>query len=358
MSHAERLPIAVLLASWERAMRARNVAPKTIGRYLDSARQLTEFADAKGLDPLGRQAIEEYLADQAARLMPSTVSFRYRALQQWFKWLVEEEEEEEEEEAELGGDPWARMKPPIVPEHPVPVLTRDQMRALLQACQGTGFVERRDTAIVRLFIDTGMRLGELAGLDMDDVDLDLDVAIITGKGRRMRSAPFGVKAAQALDRYMRARTRNRRGRDACAVAGREVERPPDVERDRADASPTRSPGRHRRAASASVPPHLRQRLAAGRWDRGRPDAARRLAIAADAEPLRGVRGGPARPRRAPSPRTRRPTVGTGAPHRCPRSQGGLARSNALSCASAASGARGRGMNGPVFRDSSRLPNHG
>ena len=163
---------------------------------------MAHFAAARGLDPLGRQAIEEYLADQAARLKPSTVSFRYRALQQRFKWLVEEDE--------LGfeHDPWARMKPPIVPEQPVPVLAHDQSRALLKACQGTGFVERRDTAIVRLFIDTGMRLGELAGLQIDDIDLDLDVAIITGKGRRMRTTPFGVKTAQALDRYLRARSRH------------------------------------------------------------------------------------------------------------------------------------------------------
>jgi len=130
MSAPVHLPIEVLLASWERAMRARNLAPKTIARYLDSARQLADFAAARGLDPLGRQAIEKYLADQAASPQTLHRHPRYRALEQWFKWLVEEDE--------LAPDPWVGMRPPIVREPPVPVLTHDQLRALLKACKGTG----------------------------------------------------------------------------------------------------------------------------------------------------------------------------------------------------------------------------
>jgi integrase len=102
----------------------------------------------------------------------------------------------------------AKMRPPVVPERPVPVLGEDQARALLKACAGSGFVPRRDTAIVRLFLDTGMRLSELAKLRVDDVDLGDDVAIVTGKGRRPRACPFGSRTAQALDRYLRARSRH------------------------------------------------------------------------------------------------------------------------------------------------------
>lgn len=49
------------------------------------------------------------------------------------------------------------MKPPHVPEQPVAVLADEQLRALLTACKGNEFTERRDTALIRLLVDTGIR---------------------------------------------------------------------------------------------------------------------------------------------------------------------------------------------------------
>jgi site-specific recombinase XerD len=68
-----------------------------------------------------------------------------------------------------------------------------------------------DTALIRLFLDTGARLSEIADLDLDDLSLgrDANVARVTGKGRRTRDIPFGAKTAQALDRYLRLRRRHR-----------------------------------------------------------------------------------------------------------------------------------------------------
>jgi site-specific recombinase XerD len=87
----------------------------------------------------------------------------------------------------------------------VPVLTDDEVRRLIKACEGREFEERRDMAIVRLLLDTGMRRAECAGLKLSDVDFDLGVATVVGKGRRTRSCPFEAKTAQALDRYIRLR---------------------------------------------------------------------------------------------------------------------------------------------------------
>ena len=81
---------------------------------------------------------------------PSTCSLNFRALQQFFGWLVREE---------IDRTPMERMRPPQVPESPVPVLSDDQLRALLASCEGKGFVERRNTAIIRLLVDTGCRRG-------------------------------------------------------------------------------------------------------------------------------------------------------------------------------------------------------
>jgi site-specific recombinase XerD len=128
---------------------------------------------------------------------------RFRALQQFFNWLVDEEE--------IAVSPMAKLRPPKIPEQLTPVLDDAAIKALLKVCAGKGFADFRDTAIVRLFLDTGMRLDELATLRVEDVDLDYgNTAAVLGKGRRPRICPFGAKTAQALDRYLRQRARQKR----------------------------------------------------------------------------------------------------------------------------------------------------
>lgn len=143
-----------------------------------------------------REHIEAFLVDLQDRgHRPATVSQRFRSMQQFFGWL--------REEGEIPASPMANMKPPTVPEEPPPVLRPDELRRLLAATDGQAFAERRDSAIIRLFLDTGMRRGELAGLRLEDIDFDHDVALVMGKGRRPRACPFGRRTAQSIDRYMR-----------------------------------------------------------------------------------------------------------------------------------------------------------
>lgn len=183
-------------------------AEKTIRAYSQSATHLATHvranSDARDAGELRRSHVEDFLADIASKRRPATVSVRFRSLQQFFGWLLDEEE--------IDRSPMERMKPPIVPDEPVEVLPLDLVKRLLASCDGRGFADRRDTAIVRLLLDTGMRLNELRALTVDDVDLDLDVAIVLGKGRRPRSCPFSSKTATALDRYLRLRSRHPRAR--------------------------------------------------------------------------------------------------------------------------------------------------
>jgi site-specific recombinase XerD len=196
--------LEVLIPSWERSLRAGNKAPKTIRVYGDSARQFEAFArEAFGItavDRITRETVESFVADQLARHKPTTASVRYRCLQQFFKWALDE--------GEIRSNPMARMAGPIVPEVPVPVVSDDDLRKLLKACSGSTFEDRRDLAVLRLFIDTGMRLAECAGIRVEDVDFQDDQIVVTGKGRRQRSCPFGARTGQALDRYLRVRVRH------------------------------------------------------------------------------------------------------------------------------------------------------
>lgn len=201
---AEQAPgdLVGLIKSFERHLRAANRSPRTIEKYVLAANQLRRFmADHDGpvdVADVKRRDVEAYISFLLERYKPGTALTRYQDLQQFFKWCVDEEE--------IPVSPMAKMTPPLLPEVPVPVLDDDELKALLATCTSREFDDLRDQAMLRLFIDTGMRVGELAGLEVGHVDIDEDnVAVVLGKGRRPRACPFGAKTARALDRYLRAR---------------------------------------------------------------------------------------------------------------------------------------------------------
>ncbi len=101
------------------------------------------------------------------------------------------------------------MSPPPVNAKPVPVLTDDELERLIKATAGKDFRHRRDEAMIRLLLDCGIRVSELCGLDVDDVNLDHGMAMVTGKGRKTRPVYFSARTAQALDRYKRLRSKHR-----------------------------------------------------------------------------------------------------------------------------------------------------
>ena len=91
------------------------------------------------------------------------------------------------------------------PEQPVPILTDDELVRLIAACKGTSLENRRDEAIIRMLIDTGIRASELIGLAVEDVDLGQQIAMVMGKGGRGRAVPYGIRTTDALRRYLKAR---------------------------------------------------------------------------------------------------------------------------------------------------------
>ncbi len=102
----------------------------------------------------------------------------------------------------------ANMKPPTIPDVPVPVVSDEDIKKLLKVCDGKEFEQLRDTAILRMFVDCGVRLAELSNLRIDDVDFDLQVVLVVGKGKRPRAVPFGVKTGKAIEKYQRLRSRH------------------------------------------------------------------------------------------------------------------------------------------------------
>lgn len=165
------------------------------------------------------------------------------------------------------------------PEDPPTVLSDVELRALLKACEGSDFAARRDTAILRVFIDTGARLSEVANLKMDSVDLDDQTLTVLGKGARVRVLPIGAKTVKAVDRYLRVR---RSDLSELWIGAKGPITPSGV------AQMLR--GRASQAGVGHIHPHQFRHTFAHRWlaaeGRGRPPGDRGLAFARHASTLR------------------------------------------------------------------------
>lgn len=208
MQRVESLTDVTRLAeSWQVHLEAANLSPNTIKLYLSAVRDLRSFLDSTGMPTdvvdLTREHIEAYLVHLRERTSASTAATRYRGLRQLFKWL--------EEEGEITRNPFARMRPPRVDERSVPVISKSDLTELIKSLGGTGFDDRRDMAIVRLFLNTGARLEELSQLRLDDLSLQHRELYVVGKGRKARVLPLGAKAVKDLDRYLRTRARHKHG---------------------------------------------------------------------------------------------------------------------------------------------------
>ena len=203
-----------LYSSWLRSMRARNLASTTIKTYATGAQQFLDWLAEHApeiTEPahVRRADCEAFLVATMERTSASTAKTRHTGMSRFFAFLLDEEE--------IARSPMEKVRPPAVPEVPVPVLSDDELRALFRTCEGKTFAERRDTAILRMFHDTGMRRSELGNLTLDNVDLDQQVALVLGKGRRPRACPYGAKTATALDRYLRMRARHPKAEQSDAL---------------------------------------------------------------------------------------------------------------------------------------------
>lgn len=192
--------LAQLLTSWELYLRAERKSPSTIKTYGDGVRKFLSWCEHDSRSPeLGKRVVAQFVAGLLdAGAEPATARSRHLALCRFSAWLAEE--------GELEDDPLIGSKPPKIDTKVVPVLTEEQLAALIKACSGRELRDRRDEALVRLMAETTMRAGEAVALQITDVDLTRGLVTVTrGKGGRGRIVPFGAKTTRAIDRYIRAR---------------------------------------------------------------------------------------------------------------------------------------------------------
>ena len=199
----------VLTISWELALRADGYAANTVKAYQNAVGSLSGWLAEHHPDvspaELNRDHVRGWLVDLRETRSSSTARGWFAGVRHFCRWL--------QSEGEADRDATAGIRTPAPGDPATPVLSDEELRRLLATCAGRDFTSRRDTAIIMLFLDGGLRLSELTDLQVTDVDLRDRIVYVAGKasrrsGPRHRAVPLGVKAARALDRYLRERRRH------------------------------------------------------------------------------------------------------------------------------------------------------
>jgi site-specific recombinase XerD len=202
---SQQLPdLRVLLDSWIVHLSAQRKSAETIDSYATGVRQYLDWCAAEDRPAvLDRRTVNAFVASILERgAEPATARARQLAVRRFSTWLAFEEE--------IDRDELLGLKPPKLDEKVTRRLTEDEIRALIKACQGREFRDRRDEAIVRFMLEAIVRAGEVVAMTTADIDVIRGLAIIRrGKGGKGRSVPFGPQTGQAIDRYVRMRRRHR-----------------------------------------------------------------------------------------------------------------------------------------------------
>lgn len=218
-----------LRGSFNRALRVEGKADRTLVLYGQSITYYSQWAEQVGVPAdvgnLNRDNVLRWIDYLRSRGQTTgTIRTRWRGLRRFVNWLLAEDI--------IATDPLAGIVIDKPEPPPVPILTDEDLAALIGACRGKGFNDRRDEAVIRLLIDCGLRVSELTGIDLDDLDLDGETVTVTGKGSRVRAAYFGAKTGQAIDRYIRERAKHRHNGSTALFLGERGRFTPDGVRER------------------------------------------------------------------------------------------------------------------------------
>lgn len=181
----------------------RGYSPQTVRAYRSDLAAFTTFAEARAVADTGAITLDlwrDWLWDASQRgLSTATLARRSATAKGFSAWLTRAGAE--------NADPAARLKTPKAGKTLPRVINRAQIAEVLEllatrAADGDP-ARLRDVAVIELLYASGLRVSELAGLDIDDIDLDRLTVRVLGKGAKERTVPFGVPAHRAIVDYLR-----------------------------------------------------------------------------------------------------------------------------------------------------------
>jgi len=186
----------------------RNLSPHTKRNYLADVRQFKLFLDAHAISVKQNDTNEEIAIDYMViraflgslyreRLKKVTIARKVTALRTFFDYL--------QRKGKIKVNPAQMVQAPKSEKYIPVFLSVDEMVCLLDAKGTPSAVGLRDKAIVELFYSSGIRLSELVGLNMEDIDFHQGVMKVRGKGKKERIVPVGVQAITAMTAYLEKR---------------------------------------------------------------------------------------------------------------------------------------------------------
>jgi site-specific recombinase XerD len=196
--------LAELVDSWLLNLRAERKSPQTVKSYGLGVRLYLSWCQRVGLPlELDRRTVSAWVTDLLdAGAQAATARSRQLAVRRFSAWAAAE--------GEIDRDELAGVRPPKLDAKIVESLTDLEVAALVKACAGRAFRDRRDEAVVRLMVETGLRAEELLSMTLPDTHLSTGAAVVRrGKGGKGRTVPFGPRTGSALDRYVRLRRSHR-----------------------------------------------------------------------------------------------------------------------------------------------------
>ncbi len=200
-AHRQRTPSSTVLVDVERYLEdlrvERRSSPHTIAAY---ARDLKRFAEEVGGTPsamIGTADIRRFAARlHAGGLSPRSIARHLSSVRGLFAYLVRR--------GDVGANPASGVRAPKIRDRLPKTLDVDQTAMLFTNTAVTP-IEIRDRAIAELFYSSGLRLAELVGMDVRDLDLANGFATVTGKGQKVRIVPVGRTARLAIKTWLATR---------------------------------------------------------------------------------------------------------------------------------------------------------
>lgn len=175
----------------------RGLSPRTVEAYAKDLARYVAFLEERGrpLEDADPAFIAEFLLSLSARGLSARSQARYlSALRGWHRHLVEERV--------LSDDPTALVDRPKLGRRLPHVLTLEEIQRLLDAPRGEAPERLRDRAMLHLMYAAGLRVSELVGLELGDLNLEAGFVSAYGKGRKRRLVPIGRPAQALVRRYL------------------------------------------------------------------------------------------------------------------------------------------------------------
>ena len=179
---------------------------ETVRGYVKDVVAFIEFCEKNGADPLNlsKRTIRAYFGEVSKDLSPASIMRLVAALRNFYSYL--------KDKGYIEQNPWKSIRPPKVPKKLPEFLTIPEAEELIDVLEKDKSPKAlRDKAILEVLYGCGLRVSELVGLDVGDIDLEGRTLRVLGKGSKERIVPLGEYAIDALREYLR--VRNQIGRD-------------------------------------------------------------------------------------------------------------------------------------------------